>query len=311
MLQNRNSSLLSKYAGKEDLIFKSKNDKDTLLLLDKPKENLEILRTIGLNEHIDKVSHEVNIKNSKKQFANIFNRPSFLGSDIKQLCNEYDLVISRAANYHGSPFEGLPEIIQNFIADHNYETVIPAKMGTKKVYKKDENKNYIRDVEGNLIEIEEEYEITPSKTVIKSKIKTGHSNWFIMAPRESFSGKTKNNCCTLFYRDDEDSRNISESDVFLEIHSWGKAYSDLRKYNYFTKNIDYSTECKIRSISYDDEEITNKNITFYFLMFSILLTSWFYTLNFVNTVILQGLLFGILYLCVRKQAECYKKLWKI
>jgi hypothetical protein len=311
MLKNRNSSLLDRYAGKEDLIFKSKNDKDTLLLLDKPKENLEILRTIGLNEHIDKVSQEVNVKNSKKQSAILFNKPAFLGSDIKKLCNEYDLVISRASNYKGSPFEGLPEIIQNFIAEHNYKSIIPAKMETRKVYKKSSDGNFEKDRFGDPIQIEEEYEVKPSKTVIKSKIKTGVSNWFIMAPRESFDGSKKNNCCTLFYRENDDSRYISENDVFLEIHSWGKSYSDIRKYNYFLTNIDYQKEYTIRDKSYNSEKVINKNISFYFIMILILLTTWLYSFGYIAPVIIQSLLFFVLYFIIRKPAECYKELWKI
>ncbi len=311
MLKNRNSSLLDKYASKEDLIFKNQNDKGTLLLLDQPKENLDILRTIGLNEHIDKVSHEANIKNSKSQLGIKFNKPSFLGSDIKKLCNEYDLTISRAMNYKGSPFEGLPEIIQNFINEHNYETIVPAKTTTRDVLKRDGDNRIVKDSEDNYVYIKEEYEIKPSETLIKSRIKTGVSNWFIMAPRESFDGKTKNNCCTLFYRDNDDSREISESDVFLEIHSWGKSYSDLRKFNYFLKPVNYDNEFRIRGMHYNPNEVSDQSIGFYVLMIILLLSNLVYFGSFNFAAILQTLIVFLIYRMIKKPSKHYLKLWKI
>lgn len=309
---NKNSSLLGRYSAKEDIIFKNQNDEGTLLLLEKPKENTQILKDIGFDHYISEVEKEAHIKNSKIVIGQLFGKPAFLGSEIKKVCNDYDLVISKVSNYKGVPFQDLPEIIQAFIDANSSDVVIPAKMEIRNVIKEDENGKSLRDSEGNLILIEKEYEIKPSKTVKKSKIKTGYSNWFIMAPRESFSGNKKNTCCTLFYRDNEDSKNISENDVFTEVYSWGSNYSDIRKYNYFLTNIEWTKETELRNKELNQNEIAHQNISLILgLFFLVVLNVILYFYSFTRMCISTTLILGYLYLLLRKPCEGYYKLWKI
>lgn len=309
-LVNKNTSLLSKYGNKEDITFNNENDKNTLLLLEQPKENLDILRTIGLNHHVDEVQKAFNIKNSKKQIANIYNKPSFLGSDIKKLCNDYDLVISKTVNYKGAPFEGLPEIITNFISENSKKTTIPERKKTVKVYEYDELGDVKLDENGLKIFSYETVTI-PEETVVKSNVNTGYSHWFIMAPRESFDGKTKNNCCTLFYRENDNSRYINEDDVFVEIASWGNSYSNIRKYHHIFKHIDYEKEFNLRNYPYDSGKNQNFAVIFYtfiiFTIISLILGMYCKTVPMIVIPVITLLSF----LIFRKKGKSYESLWKI
>jgi len=310
-LVNRNSSLLSKYGNKEDIVFINKNDKETLLLLEQPKKDLNILKTIGLDYHINNVEAELHVKNSKKQIGILFGKPSFLGSDIKKLCNEYDLTISKAVNYKGAPFEGLPQIMKDFIEEHSYDKIISeAVFETKQKPLKYSNHKPVLDEFGNQVYEDYEVEIESAKSIRKSKIKTGYANWFIMAPRESFDGTTKNNCCTLFYRDNDDTRFIEENDVFVEIASWGKSYSDLRKYNYFLKYIDFNKE-GVKRDNNDLMDGVSQSIGFYLSLISVLALSIFYIYSFNVICVIQTLILLFMFFNIRKSSSDYLKLWKM
>lgn len=321
MTVNKNSSLLGRYSAKEDIVFKNQNDEGTLLLLEKSSDNTKILKEIGFDNYISKVEAEVHVKNSKVVIGQLFGKPAFLGSEIKKLCNDYDLVISKVQNYKGSPFKDLPEIIQSFIDANSENIVIPSKTKSEKVYYKDKitlnlttqkeiDEEYSHeDSEGKYKRV---YTEIPEKIEKKSKIKTGYSNWFIMAPRESFNGNKKNTCCTLFYRDNDDSRDISEKDVFTEVYSWGSNYSDIRKYNYFLKNINWEKEMDIREKYLDKNEISYQNISLILcLFFLIVLNIIFYFVSFLAMFITTSIVLGYLYLLIRKPCKEYYKLWKM
>jgi hypothetical protein len=318
---NKNSSLLGKYSTKEDINFKNKNDEGVLLLLEKNEENTKILKEIGFDNYILKVEKEAHIKNSKNVFSQLYGKPSFLGSEIKKVCNDYDLVISKVQNYNGAPFKDLPQIIQKFIDDNSEEVIIPEKTTSEKVYYKDKitinltteeeiNKEYpFSDSDGSYKRIAS---IIPERIEKKSKIKTGYSNWFIMAPREAFHGNKKNVCCTLFYRDNDDSSKISENDVFLEVHSWGSNYSELRKYNYFLKNINWEKEGNLRNKGINRNDIKYQFISFIILLlFNIGLSMVLYVYSFKIMISFSAIMFLILYFSIRKPCKEYCSLWKI
>jgi hypothetical protein len=314
MIVNKNSSLLGRYSAKEDIIFKNQNDKGTLLLLEQPKENTQILKTIGFDHYISEVEADVHIKNSKVVIGQLFGKPAFLGSEIKKVCNDYDLVISKVSNYKGAPFQDLPEIIQAFMDANFSDVVVPAKTERKKVFRYKEDcitPDYYSGTEDQKFDWRTEI-ISEERIEKKSKIKTGYSNWFIMAPRESFNGNKKNTCCTLFYRDNEDSKSISENDVFTEVYSWGSNYSDVRKYNYFLKNINWEKETNLRNKSLNQNELKHQNISLILCLFFLIVLnviSYFY--SFTAMCIVTGLILSYLYLSIRKPCKEYYNLWRI
>ena len=314
MFKNKNTSLLEQYSNKENIIFKNKNDKGTLLLLEKNEENTQILKTIGFDNYISKVEKEVHLKNSKNVLTELYNKPAYLGNEIKKLCNDYDLVITKVSNYKGAPFKDLPQIIQSFIDDNSEDVVIPEKIKSEKVYydgysldEKQRDKEFpYEDSDGKY---KRETIIIPEKIVKKSKIKTGYSNWFVMVPRESVLKFTNNTCCTLFYRDNDDSGDISVNDVFTEVYSWGKSYSNIRKYNYFLKSIDFKKEnIGLRTLDKDNAD----NFGFFVVVLTlILLSTILYFISFKITVFIQIILFIFMYFAIKKPSKNYLKLWKL
>lgn len=318
---NKNSSLLGRYSTKEDIIFKNQNDKSTLLLLEKPKENTQILKDIGFDNYILKVEKEAHIKNSKIVISELFGKPSFLGSEIKKVCNDYDLTISIVSNYKGAPFKDLDLIIKNFMDNNSEDIIIPKETKLQKVYYNDEvNSETISEED-----IDKEYPFTnsegkykripiviPEKIEKKSKIKISYSNWFIMAPREAFHGDKKNTCCTLFYRDNGETRDISENDVFTEVYSWGSNYSEIRKYNYFLKSINWEKEIDFRKKQINKNEISNQNISLIIsLFFLIIFNTILYFYSFIAMSIATCLILIFLYLSIKKPCKEYYMLWKI
>lgn len=317
---NKNSSLLGRYSIKEDIIFKNKNDDGTLLLLEKPSENTQVLKDIGFDRYINEVEIEFHIKNSKSVITQLFGKPAYLGSEIKKLCNDYDLVISKVSNYKGAPFKDLHEIIQAFMNANAEDVTIPTKIERKKDYyygKLDENGNPPLDYTYYDSEYKRNYKyenviISEERVEKKSKIKTGHSNWFIMAPRESFHNNKKNTCCTLFYRDNDDSRGVSENDVLTEVYSWGSNYSDIRKYNYFLKYIDWEKEMNIRNKQLFNDNITYQNTVLILALIILFISNiLLYFYSFKAMCVITILILSVLYSSIRKPCKEYYNLWKI
>ncbi len=317
---NKNSSLLGRYSTKEDIIFKNQNDEGTLLLLQKSSDNTKILKEIGFDNYISKVEKEAHVKNSKVVISQLFGKPAFLGSEIKKLCNDYDLVISKVSNYNGAPFKDLPQIIEAFMDANSEDVLIPERTKEKQIYyygNLDENEKAPSDYRYYDTDLKRYYKyetivVSEERIEKKSKIKTGYSNWFIMAPREAFHGNKKNTCCTLFYRDNDDTKDISEKDVFTEVYSWGSNYSDIRKYNYFLKNIDWEKETNARGKQLNQNEISHQNILLILcLTFLVILNVILYFYSFTAMCVATSIVLGYLYLSIRKPCKEYYKLWKM
>lgn len=207
-MENKNSVILDKVSKYNNLEDVKGND---LLLLEQPKESLAILESINLTHHIHKVRNKVNEENAVKQQKLLFGKNVYLGSDIKKLCTMYDLKCAKAEYYLGEVGPELAQKITEFVKEHEYESEGRVRQeglddDGKKVYK--------------------------TVTTTKSKIMTTSRNFFILAPSENFTdanSKTLN--ATLFYREHDNSNDVSEKDTLIEIFSWGNNYSNGRMIN--------------------------------------------------------------------------------
>lgn len=210
-MKNKNSVLLGKVSN--DITSSLKEDE--LLLLQAPTEDLSILRTLNLD-------HKINVLSNKKYqidkitaFKNKFkSRNVVKGSDIKKLCNLYDLKMCSTRYFLVETDLNLINAIKEFEKEYSY-----------KVQKNEE------------------------RTITKSEILISDKNFFILAPSENFlDDKSKLKNATLFYRESEYGK-AAEEDLFIEIYSWGDNYSNLRmlnvlfnNYNYKTDNLSYSQQ---------------------------------------------------------------------
>lgn len=312
--KNRNTALVGKYSANADIMFKNNHNDGSLLLLEQPKENTNILKSIGFDQHLNEIEKEAHLINSKVQLKQMFGVETILGSEIKKLCNDYDLVISRVSNYKGAPHSDLPTIIQAFIDKNSEVDVIPSRPRKIKVYLEDDDEGDLSMTKLFDDEIQQFYQYQVkqddnTETVKKSRIKTSYSNWFILAPREAFHGYKKNTCCTLFYRDNDDSRSINEEDVFCEVYSWGNNYSEMRKNNHFLKYINYTKESAFRNGIIKEEGGIFP--LFYILLLLSLLNIFLYSSSFSLAVIVQSLLLLAITRIMNKKNKDYLELWKI
>lgn len=207
-MENKNSAILGKVSKYSNISAATSSE---LALLEAPKESLQILESINLTHHVHKVKQNFNEQTKVAKLKELFGKNVYLGSDIKKLCVMYDLKCPRAQYYKGEVGLELAQIINKFIADNQYEV---------------EEKQRTQEVDNDNVRIYK------TVNVKKDKINTTSSNFFILAPSESFvSGKVKSMNATLFYRESSESDVISEDDHLVELHSWGNNYSDLRMLN--------------------------------------------------------------------------------
>lgn len=227
-MKNKNSVLLGKVSN--DITPSLKEDE--LLLLQAPTEDLSILRTLNLD-------HKINELNNKKYqidvitaFKNKFkSRNVVKGSDIKKLCNLYDLKMCSTRYFLVETDLNLINAIKEFEKEYSYE-----------VQKNDE------------------------RTIIKSEINISDRNFFILAPSENFlDAKSKLKNATLFYREFDGNRNADENDLFIELYSWGDNYNDLRMFNVLFNNYNYHIE---NEFSYSNQIPISLLLSLIFILFT-------------------------------------------
>lgn len=225
-MTNKNSVVLGKVAKYNNVQPMPEQDK---LLLEIPKDDLQILEAINLTHHIDKVKKTFNEENKVVQLKQIFGKNVYLGSDIKKLCIMYDLKCPKAEYFKGNVGSEIAQVIRDFINDNTViETIeIPVKRYFW-------NENGAKD-----------WEYTGEKEIEEKKIcniNTGASNFFILSTAESFmkdDAKAMN--ATLFYREHSNRTTISEDDHLIELHSWGNNYSNKRMFNSLLHIQDHGT----------------------------------------------------------------------
>lgn len=188
---NKNISLLDKRVKKT--VAEQSSNKETMLMLSAPerKEEIEILKKIGLSTHIQEVEATLNDVNRLRIVSEKFGRKTYYGHQIKELCDEYDLKFLRADSFKGKLPTEVGQSILDFIKENTF------------TQEKNEN-----------------------RTIEKTDLDIVESSFFVLSTRKSFAG-TEMKSATLFYRENKgDYRQAESRDVFIEIHSWGKPYSN-------------------------------------------------------------------------------------
>ena len=256
-MDNKNSVVLGKVSKYNNLEDVRGND---LLLLEQPKESLAILESINLTHHIHRVRTKVNQENAVKQQKLLFGKNVYLGSDIKKLCIMYDLKCAKAEYYLGEVGPELAQKITEFVKEHEYES----ESRVRQEELDDDGKRVYKTV-----------------TTTKSKIMTTSRNFFILAPSENFTdanSKTLN--ATLFYREHDNSNDVSEKDTLIEIFSWGNNYSNGRMINPLIKMKSHHKDG-----GSDNEDLTLAGF-FYIVMTILLFITIIGTIYNQNNVIL-------------------------
>lgn len=261
-MNNKNSVYLGKVS-KLNNAFNISNEET--LLLEAPKENLQILETINLTNHIHKVNNKFNTLNRVKQLSSLYNRNAFLGSDIKKLCIKYDLKLCKAEDFLVEINNEIAQVINNFVDEHAIYT--EEESNIDEYYYNDEGKKCVRKA---LVKVKTN----------RSKVMVTSRNFFILASSENFinqNSSLKN--ATLFYRDHDDSRLANESDCFIELYSWGENYSETRMLNYLFNSNNYifhNDNISIRTVNF---------ITILLLLFTTLIFSFFNLFNIITILV--------------------------
>lgn len=195
---NKNIAKLNAIRLKEQI--KSDNNielKEDLLLLSQGEntEEFEVLKAIGLDTHLRKEIAKDSENKKILHFQDKFKRNVFKGSDIKQLCYDYNLKIFPAHLYEGPvKLEIAKEII---------------KLRDEHIVKHKRNNN--------------------SDEISKSEINLSMYNFFILAKNTNNTSSL-----TLFYKESTGGYNedrVRVEDVLIEVTSFGKPYSEFRKLN--------------------------------------------------------------------------------
>lgn len=205
-MSNQNINELEKIVKHKNVSI-DKNTKETLLLLsgEENRAEIEILKSIGLDNHIKKVE---TIKNDLKRveiITNIYNRKTYSGKDIAKYCVINDYKLLRADNFKSKTPEKVAKDILQFIKENETTS-----------------------------------ELSETRTVTKSKINVRESSFFILAKKSDFEKGL--NSATLFYREERNDQNYnraSKKDVFIEVSSWGTPKSNFWNfipYLFFYKN---------------------------------------------------------------------------
>lgn len=121
------SSILNSLQDIQDEIIDVKTNKvngtDTTLLLNTPKESLDILTKIGLDHQL---GYDLRVENEKKAIEH-FNKTlgqTYLGESIQELCRLYDLRILQASRFKsGVDYSKIGVEINNFCNKNNITPV--------------------------------------------------------------------------------------------------------------------------------------------------------------------------------------------
>lgn len=255
-MKNKNSVYLDKVS-KLNKAFNISNEET--LLLEAPKENLQILETINLTNHIHKVNNKFNTLNRVKQLSSLYNRNAFLGSNIKKLCVKYDLKLCKAEHFLVEIDNEIATIINKFVDEHAIYT--EEESDIDEYYYNKEGEKCVRKA---LIKVKTN----------RSNVMVTSRNFFILAPSENFideNSSLKN--ATLFYRDHDDTKLASESDCFIELYSWGENYSETRMLNYLFN---------LNKYEFRNDDISIRNLNFITISLLLLLTLIFSLTNSFN-----------------------------
>lgn len=102
---------------------KKKEDNEKLekvtLLLEAPKESLELLRSIGLTHQIEKNDEIVKTKQALKLFSDKFTTSTYTGKQIQEMCEIYDLKMLESSNYKGEIDPELLNKLREFTTNHD------------------------------------------------------------------------------------------------------------------------------------------------------------------------------------------------
>ena len=192
-LENQIKSDISKESQKDVLLLSAGENAD----------ELQVLRDIGLDNHLSKELKKESKNNEFKLLSDKFNRNVYKGSDIKKLCYDYNLTILMARDYKG-----------------------PVSL----------------DIAKEIIKLQKEHLVTVkrhenAKEFEKSEISLSHYNFFILT--DNFD---KGTSVTLFYREGKADSSygddkVRENDLLIEVASFGKPFSEAR----FLHSIGYSS----------------------------------------------------------------------
>lgn len=180
----------------------TKIEEHTQLLLTSGGENqeaIEALKAIGLDSHLNNEMKEASKNKELLLASEKFTQDVFKGQDIQDLCVTYDLKLLPAENYRGPVSLDVGKEIIKF----------------KKQYTKKKKRS----------ESSEEIEV--------SEINLQHYSFFVLT--DDFK---KGTSVTLFYRPDSEwgHTRAKVEDVFVEVASFGKPFSDIRRfYSIFDK----------------------------------------------------------------------------
>lgn len=230
MNANKTSLLLEKVSKKEKIVRENDlSSNDTLLLLanNEKQQEVNILKQIGLDNHIREVETKHNDLTRIEVIQRKYNRNVYTGKQLKQVCNENNLRLLRADSFKGKvPVEFIGQETLKFIEENTREVVEKKRKKSDLV-----ERGYKKNEENEII-----YEEITKKIV---DVTVTERSFFILSTTKSFKGKQIESA-TLFYREDSncyDINHASEDDIFVEICSWGKTFD-----NNFTF-MSYITHC--------------------------------------------------------------------
>lgn len=189
MEENKNILKLDKISKKDRSVL-PKSTSDTLLLLQAGENTAEIniLKQIGLDQHISKVEKVEKNLQRFDAFENRFNRKAYSGEQIKKYCLENGYRVVRV---------------------DRFKHEIPMEVGKALIQFTQENK--------------EEHERAEGKVVFRDRINLQPSNFFLLTSIQSVNG-AKIKAATLFYREEysHDTYEVMhERDMLVEVFSWG------------------------------------------------------------------------------------------
>ena len=125
MSTNKTSLLLEKVSKKEKIVRENDlSSNDTLLLLanNEKKQEVNILKQIGLDSHIREVETKHNDLTRIEVIQRKYNRNVYAGKQLKQVCNENNLRLLRADSFKGKvPVELIGQETLKFIEENTRE----------------------------------------------------------------------------------------------------------------------------------------------------------------------------------------------
>jgi len=207
MAENKNILTLDRIS-KKDKSEVSKDVSDTLLLLqtNQSSEEIEMLKKIGLDNHIRNAEQ---VQNNIQRFTVLeqkFGRNVYSATQIKKYCEANGMKIIRVDDFnHQVPVVVGEEIIK-FIKERTI------------LHEKNENRSFE-----------------------KHDLNIGTSYFFILTSIQSINGAPVKSA-TLFYREEYPQdfyRKISDRDMLIEVYSWGVPGNERSLLWEYVKGTDY------------------------------------------------------------------------